>query len=233
MEDNSFVLDTMTWSFSRLNSFYHCPYEWKLNYIECNKSENGFFGEYGSLMHKILEKYEKEELSIFELNDYYEKHFSEYISHDAPPNKYIDIRQSYYDKGLDYLNNLDLDLDRYNILGVEKKVEFEIGGKPFVGYIDLLVQDKSNGEIIIIDHKSSSIKMLKNGSISKSDQQHFLEFKRQLYLYSIPIIKEYGKVSKLKWNMFKDQKWVEVPWCQDEYNDNVFFAHWIASLYSS
>ena len=60
LEDElDFILDTMTWSFSRLNAFYNCAYEFYLHYIECNKSENGFFGEYGSLIHKILEKYEK------------------------------------------------------------------------------------------------------------------------------------------------------------------------------
>ncbi len=224
MDELDFLLDTMTWSFSRLNSFYNCCYEWKLHYIECNKSENGAFGEYGSLMHEILEKYIKEELSLFELNQYYEKHFNDKIPHDFPPNKYVDIRQSYYDKGIEYLNNIDLDLDRYEILGVEKEIRFKIEDKDFVGYIDLLVKDKETGEIIIIDHKSASIKILKNGSISKSDQKHFLEFKRQLYLYSIPIVKEYGSVSKLKWNMFKDQKWIEIPWKQEEYDEAIQWA---------
>ena len=93
-----------------------------------------------------------------------------------------------------------------------------------MGYIDLLVKDKNTGEIIIIDHKSASIKILKSGKISKSDQQHFLEFKRQLYLYSIPILKEYGSVSKLKWNMFKDQKWIEIPWNEEEYEEAIQWA---------
>lgn len=223
-EEELFVMDTMTWSFSRLNSYYNCAYEWYLHYLECSKVENGFFGEYGSLIHKILEKYIKGELSLFDLNQYYEENFNEQIPHDAPPNKYVDIRQSYYDKGIEYLNNIDLDLDRYEILGVEKEIHFKIEDKDFVGYIDLLVRDKETGEIIIIDHKSASIKILKNGSISKSDQKHFLEFKRQLYLYSIPIIKEYGSVSKLKWNMFKDQKWIEIPWKQEEYDEAIQWA---------
>ena len=161
---------------------------------------------------------------MFELNQYYEEHFNECVPHDAPPNKYVDIRHSYYDTGVDYLDNIDLDLDRYEILGVEKVVNFKIGDKDFVGYIDLLVRDKEINEIVIIDHKSASLKILKNGSISKSDQQHFLEFKRQLYLYSIPIIKEYGSVSKLKWNMFKDQKWIEIPWKQEEFDEAIQWA---------
>lgn len=223
-EEELFVMDTMTWSFSRLNSYYNCAYEWYLHYLECNKSENGFFGEYGSFIHKILEKYISGELSLFDLNQYYEENFNESVPHDAPPNKYVDIRQSYYDKGIEYLNNIDLDLDRYEILGVEKEIHFTIEDKDFVGYIDLLVKDKETDEIIIIDHKSASIKILKNGSISKTDQKHFLEFKRQLYLYSIPIVKEYGSVSKLKWNMFKDQKWIEIPWKQEEYDEAIQWA---------
>lgn len=224
MDELDFLLDTMTWSFSRLNSFYNCPYEFFLHYIQCNKSENGFFGEYGTLIHTILEKYAKGELSLFELNQYYEEHFNECIPHNAPPNKCVDIRQSYYDKGMEYLDNIDLYLENYEILGVEKKVNFKIKDKDFVGYIDLLVRDKETNEIIIIDHKSASIKILKNGSISKPDRRHFLEFKRQLYLYSIPIIKEYGSVSKLKWNMFKEQKWIEVSWKQEEYDEAVQWA---------
>ena len=211
----------MDWSFSRLNSFYNCPYEFYLHYIECCHSEQNFFSEYGSLIHSVLEKYAKGELSLFELNQYHEEHFNEIIPHDAPPNKYIDIRQSYFDKGIDYLDNIDLDFSKYEILGVEKKVKFELFGKKFIGFIDLLVRDKDSGEIIIIDHKSASIKILKNGNISKSDQQHFLDFRRQLYLYSIPVIEEYGSVSRLKWNMFKDRKWIEIPWKKDEYDETI------------
>ena len=225
MEDElDFLLDTMTWSFSRLNSFYNCPYEWKLRYIDCNKSENGFFGEYGSLIHKILEKYEKGELSLFELNDYYEEHFSENVPHDAPPNKYVDIKQSYYEKGIDYFNNIDLDLDKYEVLGVEKEVRFQIVGKDFVGYIDLLLKEKETGKIIILDHKSASIKILKNGKVSKSDQEHVREFIRQLCLYAIPIIEEYGHVDELWWNLFKDKNWLKMPFNKEDYDEAIQWA---------
>ena len=223
-EDDLFIIDTMTWSFSRLNSFYTCPYEFRLHYIDCNKSENGFFGEYGSLIHKILEKYEKGELSLFELNDYYEEHFSENVPHDAPPNKYVDIKQSYYEKGLDYFNNIDLDLDKYEVLGVEKEVRFQIAGKDFVGYIDLLLKEKETGKIIILDHKSASIKILKNGKVSKSDQEHVREFIRQLCLYAIPIIEEYGHVDELWWNLFKDKNWLKMPFNKGDYDEAIKWA---------
>ena len=221
IEDNSFILSTMQWSFSRLNSFHNCKYEWLLHYIESCSAESNFFSEYGKLMHELLEKYAKGTLNLFELNDYYESNFDIKIPHDAPPNGYVDIRQSYYEKGLDYINNIDLDLSGYEILGVEKKVEFELFDKRFIGFIDLLLKEKSSGEIVIVDHKSGSIKMLKSGDISKKDKEHFKEFCRQLYLYSLPVIQEYGNVSKLRWNMFKDRQWLEIPWKQEEYEETL------------
>ena len=118
--------------------------------------------------------YERDELSLFELSQYYEDNFWSEVTYDAPPNKYVDIKQSYYEKGLEYLDNIDLILDKYEILGVEKEVKFKIGDYEMVGYIDLLLREKESGKIIVLDHKSASLKFKKNGDISKSDMQHFL-----------------------------------------------------------
>jgi len=222
--ENEFLLGTMIWSFSRLNSFYNCPYEWKLHYLDCNKSANSSFGQYGSFCHLCLEKYAKGELSMFDIAEYYEENYEKEVTEKFPKNKYVDIGQSYYDKGLEYFSNIDLDLNNYEILGVEKKVEFNVGKYPMVGYIDLLLKDKDTGDITILDHKSASIKILKNGNISKPDQQHFLEFKRQLYLYSMPVIEEYGHVEFLEWNMFKDQNHIKIPWVKEEYEEAIKWA---------
>lgn len=207
-----------------MNSFYTCPYEWYLHYIECNPSLGGFFGAYGSFMHKILEMYERGELDIFSAPQYYEENFNDAIPWDAPPNQYVDIRQSYYDKGLEYLENIDLILDEYEVLGIEQEVRFKIGDYDAVGYIDLLLKDKSDGNIIILDHKSAALKFKKNGEISKKDAQHFLDFQRQLYLYSKPVIEQHGKVDWLVWNMFRQRDYIKVPWTEDGYNEALNWA---------
>ena len=86
-----------------------------------------------------------------------------------------------------------------------------------VGFIDLLLRDK-DGNITVLDHKSGSLKMTKNGKISKASEEHFESYKRQLYLYSIAIINEYGvKPKYLKWNLFKDRNYVQI-----EFNDKEF-----------
>lgn len=223
--EDRFVIDTMVWSFSRLSSYHQCPYGFYLKYVQCTEGEPNFFGQYGSFIHKILEMYAKGELSLFEISPYYEEHFWENVTCDAPPNKYVDIRQSYYDKGLDYLDNIDLMLDKYEILGIEKEVKFVIGGYEMLGYIDLLLRDKETGDITVLDHKSASIKFCKNGRVSKKDEEHIQSFKRQLYLYSKAIIEEYGVEPKyLSWNLFKEQKWYTIDFDKAEYDEAVQWA---------
>ena len=141
-KDTKFIIDTMEWSFSRLTAYSQCNYNFYLKYIECNEGDENFFSQYGNFIHKILEKYEKGELSLFELCTYYEEHYSENVTCPAPPNNYVDLGQSYYDKGLDFLENIDLDLEDFEILGVEKKVKFTIDKYKMIGFIDLLLKDK-------------------------------------------------------------------------------------------
>ena len=81
--EDGFIIGTMTQSFSRLNSFYSgCRREWYEHYIKCAPSRPGFFGQYGGFNHEIIEKYAKGELSIFELSQYYEDHFSNFLRQD-------------------------------------------------------------------------------------------------------------------------------------------------------
>lgn len=226
MTEDSFIIDQFTYSFSKLNSYYHCGHEFYRRYIECEKSETSFFAEFGSYVHSILEKFYKGTLSIFELSSYYEEHFDENITLSAPPNKFVDLRQSYYQKGLDFFDNLpDFDFDKYEILGVEKEIHFTILDKPFIGFIDLLLCEKKTGNIIMQDHKSASIKFLKDGTPSKKDVDHVLEFKRQQYLYSKAIKEEYGIFPYiLQWNLFKDQFLYKIDFNENDYNDSIKWA---------
>ena len=225
MSEFGFIIDTMRWSFSRLLSYHDCAFGWSMQYIDCESGENNFFGQYGKFMHEILEKYAKGELNLFELPDYFEENFEEEITCSAPYNKYSDIRESYYNKGLDYLNNLDFILDEYEILGIEKEVKFRICNYDFIGYVDLLLRDKK-GRIIILDHKSANVKFLKSGKISKTDLANVENFKRQLYLYSIAIHNEYGVFpSILRWNLFNNQQTLDVKFNYKKYKKALIWAY--------
>lgn len=211
-------LDSMIWSFSRVNSS-GCLYSFYLHYIEQNEDMENAYAQFGTITHETLEKYLKGELDMFTVSQYYQEHYSDYVTCDFPVNKYKDLGQAAYDAGLEYFNNLDFDFNKYEILGVEKELKFKVGNYPFKGYADAVYRDRETGEIILRDHKTSSFKYLKNGSVSKTNLEHFTAFKRQEYLYCIPLIEEYGKVDKLSWNMIRDQRIIEIPFNEDEYKE--------------
>ena len=218
MSEN-FLLDTMTWSFSRIN--YTCLLEFYLHYIECNSGGDNFFGQYGIFAHSILEKYAKGELGIFDLSLYYEDHFDDEVWMDAPYTKNGDLKEKYFFLGKEYFDSFDFDLSPFDVLGIEKEVKFQVGRHEMIGYIDLLLREKETGKIIILDHKSHSLAYTSKGALSKSKKnlEAIEGFKRQLYLYSIPVIEEYGKLDELWWNLFKDRKWLKLPWLSSEFEE--------------
>ena len=214
-----FIIDNMTWSFSRLESFHTCKYMWKKQYIDCEDGEQNAFASYGTLGHKLLEQYAKGELDTFDLAGEYESRFDEAVPEEFPPNKFVDMRESYYNKGLAYFESIGDRLGEYKILGVEKKVEFELYGKPFVGYIDLLLE--KDGEIYCVDHKSANIQFKKNGEPNKSSSEKMQTYKYQLYMYSKALIDAGIKVDYLVWNFFNNQHIYKIPWKQEEYEETL------------
>ena len=219
---DNFVVSTMKWSFSRLNSYYSgCPYEFERHYIECEPAKQGFYGAAGGFAHETIEQYAKGQLDMWDLPGYFEDNFAKKVPYDAPPNKYKDLKQDWYDSVLDYFNNIDLPIDKYEIVGVEKQVDFEIEGYPFIGFIDLLLRDPEDGKLILCDHKTTVLKRLKSGAISKTDQEHFLAFKRQQYLYSQAVMEEYGdnSIKELWWNMIRQRDFIKIPFSKNEYEE--------------
>ena len=207
MSKYEFAIDEMIWSFSRLNTFYQCRQQFKLQYIDCLKGESNFFAEYGSFLHDILRRYAKGELEVYELSSVYKKEYFDTINHPAPPNKFVDLNKTYYNAGLDYLNNFD-GFEGYEILDVEKEFIFDLEGLKIKGFIDLLAKDKNNN-ITIIDHKSSDPKSAKS--------QKAKEYYSQMYLYSIPVKEEYGVYPKqLHINAFRKQDWFTIDFDEKE-----------------
>lgn len=226
MSEYGFIIDGMTWSFSRLEAFYQCPYGWKKRYIDCESGEDNAYAQYGKLCHELHEEYFTYKLTYFELAQEYERRFDEEVTEPFPYNAYSDLRQSYFEKGLRYFEEFSEEAivgDAAEILGVEKEVRFEIGGRPFVGYIDLLYKD-SYGDIVIYDHKSASSKFKKNGEPTKAFAEKMKMYKRQLYLYSKALIDQGLHPRWLCWNFFNDQSVYKIPFDFEEYKEAVDWA---------
>lgn len=207
-----------------MESFYNCRLGWYKKYIECEQGCGNAFAEYGTLVHGLMEEYFNGELSIFDLAIEYENRFDGIVIDQFPPNKYVDMRQSYYHKGQEFLENFDgLLPSGCEILGVEKKINFEISNKPFVGFIDLLFKNPE-GKLVFCDHKSASLKWKKNGEISKTSAEKMLMYKRQQYLYCKSLIDVGMQPDYLAWNFFNDQKFIMIKFDQMEYEEALQWA---------
>lgn len=209
MENYSFLIEDMTFSFSRLNSYYTCPHMWKLSYIDCEKGQSNSFADFGTFCHKMLEEYARGEAEIFELASLYEEGYKKAVPLPFPPNKYVDLGEKYYEAGLEYLENFE-GFGDYEIIEAEKKLEFSVGDYKVTGYIDLLLKDKE-GNFHILDHKSSTVK-------SKTSEKA-KEYWMQMYLYSMAIYDEFGVYPKqLHINAFKEGKMYVIDFDVNEVN---------------
>lgn len=202
------------YSFSKLSSWWTCPYGYKLRYEDHKTGEGNAFSSYGSLIHSIMERYAKGMLEIWDMPSVFEWEFDAAIPYKFPWNKYVVLKDTYFDQGLDYLKHFQ-GYDNYEILGVEDKFTVEIDDWDFVGVIDLLFKDENN-RLIIRDYKSKSS--------FKNDEERD-KYARQLYLYSIYVKQKYGKFpDALQFSMFRKQKIVEIDFSESAYSEALEWA---------
>lgn len=153
-------------------------------------------------------------------------------------NIYYKVRKSTMNKNLaimsDYFATLDIEwTSNYEILGVEMQIDFVLNKTPFIGYIDLLLRDKKDGKIVILDHKSAEYPFKKNGELKKKEIKSFNSYKKQMYLYAHAIHQIYGEFPKeMTWNLFKDGgKFATIPFIKEEYDETMaWFNDVIATI---
>lgn len=194
------------YSFSKLSSWWTCPYGYKLRYIDHEHGVGNAFSSYGTLVHSIMERYANGEIEIWDLADIYEWEFDSAVSEKFPWNKYTDLRKSYYKQGLEFLKSFE-GYDKYKILGVEEEFELKIDDWIFNGVIDLVFEDEE-GRLIIRDYKSKA-------AFKNEEEQH--KYARQLYLYALRVKEKYGRLpDELQFLMFRKQNLVQIPFNADD-----------------
>lgn len=184
------------YSFSKLSSWWTCPYGFFQRYIEHKAGIGNAFSSFGTLVHEIMEEYAKGEIELWDLAQAYEWRFDSAVPEKFPYNKYVDLRKTYYEQGLNFLKTFQ-GYEEVNILGVEEEFVLDIDDWQFTGVIDLVFQDK-DGRLIIRDYKSKA--KFKN-------ENEKAQYARQLYLYSLYVKEKYGRYpDELQFLMFRKQK---------------------------
>lgn len=212
------LIDEMVWSYSRLESFDDCPYRWFLKYIKHCKESDQFYASYGSFMHKLIEQYYRGELEKDEMLTRFLLDFKKEVRGLRPKQGIV---EKYIQCGSEYLKSFKP--FRFNMVDVEKRVEFSVGDIPFVGFIDYLGEE--DGEYIIVDNKSRDLKPRSKRAIPTVKDQELDLMLRQLYIYSAAVKQEYGKFPKLLcFNCFRTGVFIEEPFNENAYNEAIKWA---------
>lgn len=216
-------IEKMIWSFSRVKCFDNCRKEFKLNYLDKLSKADNAFASYGVFIHELLENYYNGECEFFELAERFRSEYDERVPEEFPKLFGKDLGDGYYKAGQAYFDSFEDDFRAYTVLGVEENIRMDIEGYPFVGFIDLVLEDV-DGNIIIIDHKS------KNGFSSKREKKEYL---RQLYLYSLHVHQKYGKWPiKLGFNMVRVPKIEWADFNEDDLQEAIgWFTSTIKQIY--
>lgn len=219
------ILDKIVWSFSAVNSYCNCPKGFKLARIDHVPQVQNAFSDFGSFMHSLLEMYFKGEVEFFELSSIYQEKYDENVTHKFPKNSYVDLSEKYYEDGKKYFDFFEGISDQYEVLSVEVKAELVIKGRPFIGFIDLILRDKEDGKIVIWDHKS------KSGFKSKAELRDYLH---QIYLYALYVKEHYGEYPKeLTFNMFRKNELITTAFDPEACNQAIdWFVETIDRIYN-
>lgn len=212
IDDESWI-----WSYSRITTYEDCPYRFYLKYIRKIKGVRLFFSDYGSFMHLIIQKFLTGELKKSELVGYYLTNFRKNVVGKAPSQT---VFKNYFYQGLEYLKNIQI--PDSEIVGVEKKVFFNLNDKEFIGYIDGVLR---NDGICIVDNKSRALKPRSTRKKSTKTDEELDKYLRQLYMYSIPIEAEFGELPKyLCFNCFRTQTKIVEPFNIEAYKNTKKWA---------
>ena len=187
MSSFDFILNGFKYSHSSVTTYETCNYAFYLTYIQAEERKKNFYSQYGIFSHRILEKFFKNELAVYDLAPYYRENYDKYITLEPPSYKKNNASQEYYDKGLYYFENFSFDKSLYEIILIEENINFSLQNIKVVVKPDLVLFEKEASKYILTDFKTANA--YKNGKLDKVKMKGYMK-QFNLYAYGIWIAKE-------------------------------------------
>ncbi len=213
------LLRTMTWSFSRLNSYRQCPCAWYLHYLMEEEEEECFYSSFGSFCHELIARFYTGELTRDELLPEFLQGFSLRVLGERPS---ADAERKYLDQGAEYFENFE-EFPLETVF-VEQKKDFQVGNVKMTGIIDYLGRD-SDGGLILVDHKSADLKARSTNGKRRASDQKLDDTLRQLYLYGTAVRDAFGEFPKELWlNCFRTGNLIREPFDEGKYEEAARWA---------
>jgi hypothetical protein len=131
-----------------------------------------------------MEKYFSGDIDIFELSQYYLSEYDSFVKTPSPPS-FVDLETRYKEEGLIFFDNFSFNKEDYDVILIEDKIEFEMGGALFVAKPDLVLRNKETKENILYDYKTSMpFRTDKHTLKEKTDTKKIDKYITQMYVYS-------------------------------------------------
>lgn len=213
----SLLSDDHVYSYTQFSAFDECPFSFYLNYIDKAEKKSNAFSEQGTLVHDLIDKWAKGEIPIDQLPAEYERRYPQEVVTQFP--RLLAAKgyaEKSFEQGLAYFETFN-GFDGYQIVETESRFKTDIGGKPFIGIIDMVLRDELTDELVLLDHKSKSL-----ASFKKAERAMY----RQQYLYSKHIYETYGCwPDRLAFNLFKENGIIKCqPFDMEEYDNTIAWA---------
>lgn len=214
----SLLDDKHVYSYSQLQSFSDCPYNFYLQKIEHNPDVvSNAFASQGTLIHDLLDQWAKGMITAEDLPFEYKRRYPLEVVENWPS---MLAKKGYAEKafqiGYDYFMNFDR-FKGYHIIETEERFKIDVAGRPFVGIVDMVMEDEKTKELIVLDHKSKSL-----SAFRKAEDEMY----RQQLMYSKFVYEKYGKYpDRLMFNLFKeDGLKMERRFQEEQYNETLAWA---------
>lgn len=215
--------DKKTVSFSQFSNYFTCSYKYYRDYVLKEKQfEDNLILSFGTAIHETIQNFikslyttdEKTANAIDNLT-YFKEHFKKIIDEKKIPhtpeeyNEFVEDGKNILDEFVEPSNRIRyFPRDKWELLGIEDELNIEIKNNVnLVGFLDLVLKEKSTGNIRIVDFKTSTRGWVNydKENFTKTSQ---LVLYKALYSkkYNIPINKIQVEFVILKRKLYEDSK---------------------------
>lgn len=228
MSTHDFIVDNIRFSYSSASTFSTCPYSWKLTYLDALPRENNFYAEFGTLVHECFEKFFNKELEAFELSNHYATRYSEIVKSN-PSTVGFALTEKYKEQGFNFFNNFSFELNKYDVILVEGKIEFDLNGAMFVAKPDLVLRDKETKKNILYDYKTSApIRIDKRTNKEIVDKSKIEGYYKQMYTYTYALREHMSTpIDSIRLLFPRLDRIIETPWSKEKEDSSI---EWISDI---